>query len=360
MEPLKEIFNEAYYKQLSIVLKSVYPGFNSKEFTKTVVKDLAERSLNERLRNTSLVLRDFLPKQLDQSIGIFHAAAPKLPTGYSALVFPDYIGLYGLPHFEKSMQSLKYLTTFGSAEFAVREFLKHDFAKALGIMEKWTSEKDPHVRRLASEGTRPRLPWSFKLDAVIEKPERTTKLLKQLNADSSLYVRKSVANHLNDISKDHPDYMIQLVSKWNLENQHTAWIVKHASRTLIKKGDSKILSLFQFEAAPKVRCENLQLSHSNLKLGDVLQFSFDLVSEKKKEQRLVIDYKVHYAKQKGSTAKVFKLKEVVLPAGKIMRIEKRQLFQDFSTRTHYAGEHAIELLANGKSIGKALFYLQKK
>jgi 3-methyladenine DNA glycosylase AlkC len=216
-------------------------------------------------------------------------------------------------------------------------------------MHAWSKDKNHHVRRLSSEGSRPRLPWSFKLDEVIKNPKSTQSILENLKADNELYVRKSVANHLNDVSKENTDYMLELVNSWDKKNPHTAWIIKHASRSLIKKGHPGSLSVFDFEKNVKIRVENLLLAKTKIKLGETLQFSFDAVSEKSSSQKLVIDYVIHYRKKLGDLSpKVFKLKEVDLKPKEKITISKSQVFKDFSTRKHFAGKHLLQIQVNGK------------
>lgn len=225
-------------------------------------------------------------------------------------------------------------------------------------MNKWAEDKNHHVRRLASEGSRPRLPWSFKLDEVIKDPKVTRSILEKLKADEELYVKKSVANHLNDISKENTDYMLGLINTWDKTNPHTAWIIKHASRTLIKKGHAGSLAVFDFEKNVKVRIANFKLNKTKIKLGEELNFNFDLISEKIKSQKLVIDYVIHYAKKSGGQSpKVFKLKELDLKPKQTVSISKKQRFQDFTTRKHYSGKHIVEVMVNGKSLMKKQFVL---
>ncbi len=225
-------------------------------------------------------------------------------------------------------------------------------------MVAWSEEKNHHVRRLASEGSRPRLPWSFRLNKLIADPSPVSPILENLKADPHLYVRKSVANHLNDISKDHPDWMLDLVSSWDRANPHTAWIVKRATRSLIKAGQPRSFALLGFEAQPQVELSDFKLSHSKVRLGQSLTISFDLLSLKDKPQKLALDYKVHYVKKSGRTApKVFKLKEIELGACQKLSITKKQQFENISTRVHYPGLHAIELMLNGQSVAKATFEL---
>lgn len=351
------MFNLAYYRQLAFAIRKDFPRFDEKKFLKEVTLNLEDLSLNQRMRNTSLVLRHFLPDDFPASIAILKKTAALMPRGYTALLYPDYVGVFGKEDQDFSLDALKFFTSYGSSEFAVREFLKLDFEKTIRKMEEWSTDKNHHVRRLASEGSRPRLPWSFKLDRVIKDPALTRNILSNLQADPELYVRKSVANHLNDISKEHPEYMIEVVSGWNKKNPHTAWIIKHASRTLIKKGHAGSLAVFDFEKNPKLRVEKLQVT-KRLKLGEQLQFSFDLVSEKKSPQKLVVDYIIHYVKKNGEhSAKVFKLKEVNLLPARHLSISSKQLIRDFTTRKHFGGRHLLEIQVNGRIYARTHFDL---
>lgn len=349
MEPLKEMFNAAFYKHFAAVFSKVYKKFPSADFYKAVTTDLDTYSLNQRLRNTSVVLHKYLPGNYPRAIKILYAAAPHLKKGYTALVLPDFVALYGRKDFDISMQALKHFTTFGSSEFAVREFLKSDLQKTLKVMQEWAADPDPHVRRLASEGSRPRLPWSFKLEDIIKKPSLTIPILEILKRDNNLYVKKSVANHLNDISKDNPAYMLSIVTGWDITNPDTRWIVKHASRSLIKQGHPGSLSLFSFEKNVRVAVDYFRVKSKKIRLGEYLEFDMHLTSKKKTPQKLVIDYVIHYAKASGNASrKVFKWKEVELPPGKSVTLKKRQLFMDFTTRKHHSGDHAIDILINGQ------------
>lgn len=359
MEPLKEFFNKAFYEQLAAVIQSEYADFQPDKFVKDATKDFEPLSLNERMRNTSVVLKQHLPADYTKTLDILYRVIPKMKTGYTTLVFPDFVSQFGLEHQQASLEALKYFTQFGSSEFAIRVFLKQDFQSVIQTMVNWAEDKNHHVRRLASEGSRPRLPWSFKLQEVIDNPAVTQPILERLNADEELYVRKSVANHLNDFSKDNVNFMLDLVKKWDQSHPHTAWIIKHGTRTLIKKGNDASLSLFGFEENPKLRLERFSLNKEQLQLGEELIFTFDLVSEKTTPQKLVVDYIMHYRKSSGETSpKVFKLKDVTLQPGETLSITKKQRMQDFSTRKHYPGIHAVEIQVNGKIYGRKEFELK--
>ncbi len=256
------------------------------------------------------------------------------------------------------MDALKEFTPFGTAEFAIREFLKRDLHRTLEVMLGWSLDANEHVRRLASEGCRPRLPWSFRLTDLVADPSPTLPILENLRVDPSLYVRKSVANHLNDIAKDHPDQTLSILQSWDRTHPHTAWIAKRALRTLVKEGHVGALTLLGAGEPAKVRIDSFGVSPKRIRLGEAVRFSLDLTSTSRKAQRLLIDYVIHYPKRSGvASEKVFKWKELELGAGATVTLEKHQTIRDFATRKHYPGNHRIELQVNGARLAEAVFGL---
>lgn len=357
-EALKDMFNKKFYERLAIEFYKADKNFHSEKFVKDVIKDLDKLEFNERLRNTTLTLKKYLPSDYKKSVDIIKQVAPDFSKHYTAFIFPDFVGQYGHDNIDLSLETLKYLTQYGTSEFAIREFLKRDFNGTLKVMQKWAEDENYHVRRLSSEGCRPRLPWSYNLPEVMKNPELTLPILEKLKADNELYVKKSVANHLNDFSRNHTDWMVNLLRSWDKSNVHTAWIIKHASRTLIKKGHADTLAIFGFEKNPKILIGNLKLKKTKIKLGDSLDFSFEIVSERSGSQKLVIDYAIYYEKRSGlQSRKIFKLKELVLAPETIVAINKAQSFKDFSTRKHCSGKHKIEILINGKVHVEKEFFL---
>ncbi|NBP70250.1 MAG: DNA alkylation repair protein [Cytophagia bacterium] len=361
MEPLKEMFNTAYYTRLAHQIKLVHRPFASEKFLKHVVEPLDALSLNERMRHTSVVLHQHLPTDYKKSISILKETIPLLQTGYTNLVFPDFVSQFGMHDVKTSLQALHYFTQFGSAEFAIRTFLKADIDNTLKVMYQWSEDDNEHVRRLSSEGSRPRLPWSFKLDAIIQNPSLTKPILENLKQDDSLYVRKSVANHINDVSKDKPDYVLRLVKTWDKQHPHTAWIVKRGCRSLFKQGDQQSLAAFNFTKDVKISLRKFKLSADSVKIGEAITFQFELLSKHSKTQKLMVDYRVHYVKKGGGTSpKVFKLKEINLEPNAGMLISKKQSFKDFTTRKHYPGKHALEILVNGEVVKRVIFVVKHK
>ena len=230
---LKEIFNEQRFRSVARELQTIDATFDSLKFLGLALAGLDDLTLMQRLRRMTECLHAALPPDYRAALKRLRALAPRIDKAFVTLVLPDFVGCYGLDDFDESMAALKFFTAFGSSEFAVREFLCRDFERTLAVMLEWSRDEDAHVRRLASEGCRPRLPWSFQLTALIADPTPVLPILENLKSDPSLYVRKSVANHLNDITKTHPALVLELLRGWPLENPHMAWIARHSLRTLI-------------------------------------------------------------------------------------------------------------------------------
>jgi 3-methyladenine DNA glycosylase AlkC len=256
-----------------------------------------------------------------------------------------------------ALKALRFLTRFGSAEFAIRAFITSDPPGTFAELRKWSEDHDEHVRRLASEGSRPRLPWCGNLQSLIHDPSPTLPILSALRADPSLYVRKSVANHLNDITKDHPERVLDFVATWDRTEPRTAWIVRHALRTLIKRGHPRALALMGAGAAPKLDAK-FKISPARLVIGDALVLTARLTSTHSRTQSLIVDYVIHYARTSGaSVEKVFKWKRLSLGPCETVKLGKRQVIRDFSTRRHHAGRHLVELQINGRRLAEGAFFL---
>ena len=355
---LKEMFNEARYRKMARAVAAVFPKFDSRRFLQRTLPGLEPLALLQRLRRASEALRETLPAEYAKALALLREAAPRWGEGFTALVLPDFVGLYGREDFARSLDALKFFTRFGSSEFAIREFLRLDLHRTLRVMTKWSRDDDEHVRRLACEGCRPRLPWSFQLRELIADPSPVAPILENLRADPSLYVRKSVANHLNDITKDHPAWVLERLDGWDLEPKPTAWIAKRALRTLIKRGDRRALAVVGAGERAEIRLDGFRVAPRRLKLGDELTIKCALTSTGREPQRLVIDYAIHYVKRAGTAAeKVFKWKEVTLAPGALLELAKRQRIRDFTTRKHHAGEHRVELMVNGERLASGDFLL---
>jgi len=357
---LKEIFNVERLQHIASEMSAVYPAFDAKGFLKHAKAGLAELSVMQRMARVSESLHAVVPLDYAQTLELLYALAPRLNSGFVSLFLPHYVASYGLDNFERSMAALKYFTTFGSAEFAIRPFLLRDFPRTLAVLQTWSLDANDHVRRLASEGSRPRLPWSFRLADVQANPELCASILDNLKADPSLYVRKSVANHLNDITKDHPNWVLTLIEGWSLDNPHTAWIARHALRGLLKQGNTRALTIMGAGAKAEVNIHQLSVTPAVIHLGERISVSFNLQSTADAPQKLVVDYAIDYVKSAGhSAAKVFKLKTFTLKAGEQHSIRREQHIRELTTRKHYPGKHAVHILVNGERLASAEFELSK-
>lgn len=353
---LKEIFNSERLQHIADEMQAVYPAFDSAEFLRRTHQGLDELSLMQRLVRVSESLHAVLPLDYRQSIEVLRQLAPRLNSGFVSISLPHYVASYGGDDFELSMEALKYFTRFGSSEFAVRHFLLSDFERTLAVMQEWSRDANEHVRRLASEGSRPRLPWSFRLARIQADPNLAAGILEQLKCDDSLYVRKSVANHLNDITKEHPDWVLDLLEGWSLDDPRTAWIARHALRSLIKQGNPRALALMGVGAKAQVEVRDFKVAPAQIRLGDSITLSFTLVSTAPASQKLVIDYGIDYVKASGGTStKVFKLKTLHLAPGASETLSRHQHIRELTTRRHYSGHHAVHLLINGERLGSSGF-----
>jgi 3-methyladenine DNA glycosylase AlkC len=216
-------------------------------------------------------------------------------------------------------------------------------------MLSWAISDNHHVRRLACEGCRPRLPWAIALPAFKKNPEPVLSLLKILMNDESEYVRRSVANNLNDISKDNPEIVLNWAQQWLGENKNTNWIIKHACRTLLKQGNQKALALFGFAKAEHIEISQFEVQ-ANVALGENLPFSFLLKCQKAQLGKCRIEFAIHFVKANGSqTQKIFKISESDY-ADKEKQIKKYFSFKKISTRKYYAGKHQLSIIINGVNL----------
>lgn len=312
----------------------------------------------ERVRHIADALRSALPGDYGTALDAITAMVPQLTHSFQAIAVTEYVARYGLDDFDRSMDALAALTRFGSAEFAIRPFLALDADRALATMIRWTDSDDEHVRRLASEGGRPRLPWAARVPALKADPTRAAPILEALKADPALYVRKSVANHLNDIAKDRPDWLLYRLADWPQDDPHTVWIIRHALRTLIKQGEPRALALIGVGHGAAVAVGKFAVEPAVIRLGERIAIIADIASAAAETQPLVIDYRIHYARGGGKTAaKVFKWKSFDLVAGDTASLRINQTIRDFSTRRHHPGRHNVELIVNGKTMGECGFEL---
>ncbi len=335
---------------------SVSARFDRASFLSAASEGLDALSIMERVRHIADALHVALPARYEDALEIIRAMAPQLTHGFQVVAVTEFVARYGLGDFDRSLDALTDLTRFGSAEFAIRPFLAEDSGRTLAVMEEWASHADEHVRRLASEGSRPRLPWASRIPALRDDPTLAASILEALKADPSAYVRKSVGNHLNDIAKDRPDWLLDRLAGWPTDTPQTVWIIRHALRTLIKKGEPRALALIGVEHGASVTVRRFSIEPQVVRLGETIAVDAELLSISPDNQRLVVDYRVHYARAGGKTAaKVFKLRTFDLSAGQSVKLGRRQAIRDFSTRRHHPGRHEVELIINGLTMASTAF-----
>ena len=355
---LKDIFDRDRLRHIAEETSAVSAHFDAHRFLALATENLDTLGIMQRMRQVATSLHAALPGPFDENVAVLHALAPRIKHNFASIALAEYVALYGEEYFDLSMEALRFFTPFGSSEFAVRPFLARELTRTLSVMEKWAGDEDEHVRRLASEGSRPRLPWSFQIKPLIADPAPVAPILERLKSDPSLYVRKSVANHLNDITKSHPDWVLDRLATWPLDNGHTAWIAKHALRSMIKRGEPRALALIGAGGKPKIRVDAMTITPAKIRLGERITLDARIVSTSGDRQRLVVDYAVHYVKKSGATGrKVFKLKEIDLAPLGACELSISQVVRDFTTRKHHAGHHRVELLVNGESVGESGFDL---
>ena len=354
---LKDMFDAARYRSLASDLTALSPAFDSTAFLDHTLTNLASRELMDRMRRTSTGVALALPLPYREQLAVLRALASRIDRGFIGIFLSDFVARHGLDDTAASLDALRFFTRFGSAEFAIRPFIERDPAGTLAVLHAWTRDTDEHVRRLASEGSRPRLPWGARLQFLVADPTPTLPILAALRTDPSLYVRKSVANHLNDIAKDHPEVALDFVSTWDRTHAPTAWIVRHALRTLVKRGHPRALDLLGAGSAPKLDV-TFTVAPKRVRLGDTVTFTATLTSTARRPQSLLIDYVVHYARTSGKASeKVFKWTQLDLAPGESITLTKRQTIRDFSTRRHHVGRHRVELQINGRRLAETAFTL---
>ncbi|MBC7691158.1 MAG: DNA alkylation repair protein [Methylotenera sp.] len=369
---LKHLFGAELLGRVGVAIAKVHPAFDQKKFS-ALRGELESLEMKARVRLIRDELRRQLPESYPEALDILlKAARPGKLKSFDLWPFTDFIQTHGLSHVPQSLNALRELTRHFTGEFAVRPFLIQAENETLTYLEACALDPDVDVRRWASEGSRPRLPWGEKLHEFVRDPAPTVRILELLKFDPELYVRKSVSNHLNDIAKDHPELVVRLLARWRKEGlrkekdgeSHAAkidWIVHRALRSLIKAGHPGALKLMGVSTQTQLDFCAFRIHQEILKLGERLEFEFKVRSTCAKPQKLVVDYIVHYVKANQSTSpKVFKLRTVTLPARGELAIVKSHHLKKITTRVHHPGMHFLEIQINGRVVGRLKWELRLK
>jgi 3-methyladenine DNA glycosylase AlkC len=368
-EPFKNLLNPTLVRASGIALARAWPAFDRKRFERIALKGLDALEMKARAMQIADALEAVLPPDFDAACAVIEGAlAPPIEFNAAAqrdvathglagwIVWPlgEFVARRGLDHPERALLALHALTQRLTAEFAIRPLIVRHPALVFATLQRWTRDPSPHVRRLASEGSRPRLPWGLQLKALIADPSPTLPILAALHDDPSEYVRRSVANHLNDIAKDHPQLVVDWVQRHLPDaSAERRALLSHASRTLIKRGHAEMLALWGAGTVFDGRC-TLKVAPRRIAVGDSVQMTLALRSNSASTQALLIDYAVHHVKASGSTsAKVFKGWKLTLAAGESRTLTRQHSFKPVTTRRYHAGRHAIDVSINGRVVASA-------
>jgi 3-methyladenine DNA glycosylase AlkC len=359
-EPLKRFFDAALIREIAASLRAAHPALRTKAFVAECLDGLDDLELTARAGHVADAMRRHLPADFAAAADVIvRSLGPALDVteGFGMAPFrylPHvlYVARHGLAadDFEAAMRAQHELTRRFSAEFSIRAYLVAHPGRTLARLRVWARDPDVHVRRLVSEGTRPRLPWAPRLRAFQEDPTPVLALLELLRDDPERYVQRSVANNLNDIAKDHPAPVIEVCRRWlSGASDARRWIVGHALRSLVKQGDRGALATLGVGAAPAITIDEPRVT-ARARLGDAIELSFELASTAAKPQELLVDYAVHFVKANGAARpKVFKLRRLTLAAGERARLDARVSLASLTTRTPHPGRHRIEAIVNGRA-----------
>lgn len=365
-EPLVNQFGAEIPRTLGRMLAAAWPAFGTRAFVADALRGYEPLNLMQRGRHIADALQRHLPQDYDAAVDVLLASLAHQPArggsmaSFLLLPYTEFVARHGPGHFDTSMRALHALTQRFTGEFAIRPFIAAEPARALAQLQAWTDDPSEHVRRLVSEGTRPRLPWASRLRTFAQDPAPILALLERLRDDPSLYVRRSVANHLNDIGKDHPALLAEVATRWLADaTPQREWIVRHALRSAVKRGEAAALAVLGVGDKAEVAIESPRIAPARLRIGDVFELSFVLHNLRDAPQRVLVDFAVWYVKASGEPrAKVFKLRTVVLGPGERMAFSKRLSTEQRTTRRHYPGRHRVDVVLNGHNHALGAFQLQ--
>jgi 3-methyladenine DNA glycosylase AlkC len=351
--------------RLASDLRKVYPSFDAAGFVREAQRGLPALELKPRIRFLSDAMAKRLPRDYPSALQIvLGTLGPELVEGapvsanmFHYWVHGSFVEVYGLEHFPESLAAMREITKRSTSEFAVRPFLERDLGQVLTFLEGCVDDPSPHVRRWISEGTRPFLPWGKRVPALLKEPTLALALVEKLRDDRSAYVRTSLANHLNDVSKLQPELAVATINAWSkAEVPDVGWLAKRALRGLVKAGYPAALSVFGARATTRAELTSLRLEKARISVGEHLEF--ELMVKGAASEQLVVDYALSFPGAAGRTSrKVFKLASKSVKKGELLSMRKRHSFRPITTRVYRAGKHTVEILVNGKVLGSAQFSL---
>lgn len=358
-EPLKNMVDQKVVEELAHRFHESAPSFDATAFIEMVMADLPDLELKPRIEAIARRIRAGLDSDYRSALAVVIDVARSEPPldGFAAWPLCSFVEIYGVDDPDVSLAAMEHLTKRASCEFAVRPFLRDHFDESYTVLEAFTSNGDEAVRRLPSEGMRPRLPWGMRVARLVDDPAPGILLLERLRHDPSETVRRSVANHLNDVAKEHPELVVSIAKRWLAEDpavEHKT--VAHALRTLVKRGDTGALEALGFTTDPSIEVVSFTVAPTSVGMGGRIELAAEVHSTASTPQRLVVDFVIHHVTARGETSpKVFKWTTLDLAPGSSANVTKRRLIQHGSTRTYYAGEHTADLLVAGRCVASASF-----
>lgn len=366
MEPFKNMFSPENSMRMARALRRSWKSFPEDEFLAGLETELDPLELKARVLHLAAKLARLLPSNTPRALEVLVGALAQAENdkiglrGFAVWPLTEAVVLRGSDHVDESLSALKEMTSRFTAEFAIRPFLLRHEEQTLATLAHWLDDENEHVRRLISEGTRPLLPWGQRLPRFVKDPSVTFALIDALKTDPAEYVRKSVANHMNDHAKNHGDWVVKTLSRWRRDHPDhdgVEWIARHASRTLLKAGHGGALVLHGYGDASKLEAKIVACS-KKVSLGDGLDYRLRIKNNGRTPVKTLFDYAIHHRKADGRLApKVFKGRVKELAAGEVWDIEARHPMKPITTRVYYPGIHVFEVKLNGQAGPKARFEL---
>ena len=353
------------------MIAAVYPRFDSRRFVRDCLRGYDELALMARGWKIADALRAHLPADFPEAIEILMRslgppADSKQGDGMAPFLYMPhafFVARYGLDHFEPSMRAQYEITRRFTAEFSIRPFLERHREATLTRLAEWARDPDPHVRRLVSEGTRPRLPWAPRLADFQRDPAPVLALLELLKDDPEIYVRRSVANNLNDIGKDHSERLFETARRWQAgADANRRWLVKHALRSAVKRGEPGALRALGFGASSAaIVVRRATITPKSPARGGQVVVGVEVRNSGKRRARAIVDLRIHFVKANGRTSpKVFKLRAVDLAPGEAASLSKKISLAELTTRRHHPGRHAVDAVIDGRPVPIGSFVLKAR
>ena len=370
-DALRDAYGAAIPRTIGAMVAAVHPAFDAPGFVHTCLAGYGDLALVARGWKIADALHAHLPPEYPEAVGVLVRSLGRPlgePEGQGMAPFlymphAFFVARYGLDHFEPSMRAQYEITKRFTAEFSIRPFIERHPEATLARLAQWARDPDPHVRRLVSEGTRPRLPWAPRLREFQRDPSPVLALLELLKDDPALYVRRSVANNLNDIGKDHPGVLVEVARRW-LDDAGEArrWVVKHALRSAVKRGEAGALKALGYGGGSRaLAVASPAIKPARPAMGEAVTIAFTVENRGGRRARALVDFRVHFVKKNGRAApKVFKLRAVDLAPGESVRLSKKVSLADLTTRRHYPGRHAVDAQVDGRILPVGAFTLVEK